>query len=555
MARKKKMKTIKLDNGNVVICDWDIYGKVAGWIDILAKEAKTLDKFGVLSPLILDENNKIIFSAGYISSNNGLPLFNGMGQDYYGQFPGLRECEVTSLKCAIISKDLLKELELPENAGEDIFTDADWCLQALAKGFKNYSTDQLQMKLERGGLARGKAADSMTNLEESYANFKRRWGGQIAATYRIPVVFSGTVAEPTGFAKCARNILRGLTENGCYVLYDNLMGIPEAEDYTNDELVNDIMQTVPNMQYPQITWGLAPLFFKNSGRYKIGFSLYESDPLPQEWIPYLNMMNEIWVASKFMKELYERNGVRVPVYVVPLGTDPAYFHPAIAPAEFDAPERWRFICNATWEPRKNLKNLILAFQAEFSIDDNVCLIIKTANMGLVDDIKTEVEAVNMRKGRAKVYIKEQILPDEAIGSLYTAADCYVSPSRGEGWGMPLHEALACGLPVITTGHGTVKEVLSDSKGKPLPGVHFTPYRSTAARTRYIYMADTKWADPSMPDLMRTMRHVYNNLEKEKTLALQTSEIIRSKYNWFNACKIMTDRIKDIYKKGAKNENS
>ena len=66
------------------------------------------------------------------------------------------------------------------------------------------------------------------------------------------------------------------------------------------------------------------------------------------------------------------------------------------------------------------------------------------------------------------------------------------PSHGEGWGLPIFEALACGLPVITTGYGAPNETLRDDNGEPLPGVHFVDWEEGEAKTSYVYLEDKKW---------------------------------------------------------------
>ena len=52
------------------------------------------------------------------------------------------------------------------------------------------------------------------------------------------------------------------------------------------------------------------------------------------------------------------------------------------------------------------------------------------------------------------------LDDDEVAALYRACDVLVHPYRGEGFAMPVLEAMACGLPVITTGGRAHRRVLS-----------------------------------------------------------------------------------------------
>ena len=132
-----------------------------------------------------------------------------------------------------------------------------------------------------------------------------------------------------------------------------------------------------------------------------------------------------WDRKKFVKA-----GVNVPIYVIHQGIDPNYFHPNYAPMTMDAKEKFKFIVNAAWFPRKNLHNLAVAFQSEFRQGEDVCLIIKTMNLGLNEGIENEVKKIPEDKGAANIYVKEDELPDYKMPSLYTACDCFVLPTHG-----------------------------------------------------------------------------------------------------------------------------
>ena len=55
-----------------------------------------------------------------------------------------------------------------------------------------------------------------------------------------------------------------------------------------------------------------------------------------------------------------------------------------------------------------------------------------------------------------------------MARLYAACDCLVHPFRGEGFGLPIVEAMACGLPVIVTGAGPVLDYASEETAFLIP---------------------------------------------------------------------------------------
>ena len=549
------MKKIVLKNGDVFLYNEEIECKIGGIVAELEAEAEKCESWGVIAPLILSKKDLIFWHGGYIAPNFNMPCSYGGGEKYVGQFPGLRSVTVTLFNCALIKNTLVATLEIPDDLGTgDVFVDADYCLQALAKGFKILATDAVSVRF----LGRDPKKDSPQEYAQQLASssqvFNARWGEYLNKQYKLPVCYQSRVSAPTGFALALSNYMKALSDAGVDVRYNYIGGAPETEPPCEDMQVHAITEKMPDVKMPQIVWGQAPLFFKNSGNYKIGHCEFEGEDWPKSWVPYCNMMDEVWVPTKWDRQKAIRGGVNKPIYVIAQGVDPDYFHPGIAPMESEIPQTFKFIVTAAWLERKNLGNLIKTFCRTFKKTDDVCLIIKTMNLGLVEKIEDEIKKLNIPDDSAWVYVKEEDWPTSSLPSFYTMGQCFVLPTHGEGFGLPIFEALACGIPVITTAFGAPNEYLRDDsdKKKPLPGVHFLDYHLVKSRDRYEYLKDNKWAEPDLNQLAEKMLWVYNNYAKEKEHAMATSKIIRQKFAWSEVVKPIIERLKAIHSEQEKN---
>ena len=103
------------------------------------------------------------------------------------------------------------------------------------------------------------------------------------------------------------------------------------------------------------------------------------------------------------------------------------------------------------------------------------------------------------------------LGDRDMTSLYRAADAFVLPTRGEGWGIPFMEAMAMGLPTIGTrwsGHldfmNDANSYLIDIRGLVVADDEMLKFSPEYRGLRY--------ADPDMEHLMALLRQVRDERE-------------------------------------------
>lgn len=540
------MQIKKLDSGNYLILKEGLEGPMDGWIQRLETIAADLPDFGALSPVVLGPDGKIFWHGGSVLTNNMMPYGYGAGEEYLMQYPGTRETDVVPFVCLLVSGKLMKKQPIVDDMGGDIFEAANFCLTALGNGFKIYSTDAFSVH-NLGDDATGDAvAKFQQRFFASSQSFRKKWGDMLRSRGTTPVCYHTGIGQPTGFAAAARGYIKGLTQLGVKVTYRYMHGDPETELRTGDEYIDDVADFEPDMHMPQVVWAQPPFFFKNSGVYKIGHAEFEGETWPKEWVKQCNMMDELWVPTEWDRNKAIKAGVVVPIYVIYQGIDPDYFHPGILPMRFDVPQSFKFIVNAAWLHRKNLPNLIRAFTNEFKKSEDVALVIKTMNVGLVKSIPEEIEKLHIKDESGWVYVKEHDFEAHQMGSFYTGGQCLVLPTHGEAWGLPIFEALACGTPVITTAYGGPNEVLRDDKKKPIPGVTFTDYRLAPANDNYHYLKGKEWAEPNMIQLAQQMREMYTNYAKYKEAAMKGSDIVRQKFAWDTVCQPIVERLEDIY---------
>lgn len=158
--------------------------------------------------------------------------------------------------------------------------------------------------------------------------------------------------------------------------------------------------------------------------------------------------------------------LRIPaekIVVVPAGVGPEY-HPISDQAALTAVrERYnlprRFILHVgTLEPRKNLIRLMEALRAIAAREPELCLVLVGGKGWLYEDIFASVERLGLTgKVVFPGYIAEADLP-----AVYNLAAVLAYPSLYEGFGIPPLEAMACGVPVVSSNSSSLPEVVGDA---------------------------------------------------------------------------------------------
>ncbi|HEX8915231.1 MAG TPA: glycosyltransferase family 4 protein [Humisphaera sp.] len=233
-------------------------------------------------------------------------------------------------------------------------------------------------------------------------------------------------------------------------------------------------------------------------------------PVPREWIRWMAAADARVVFSRFAADAV-RAATGLPCEVVPHGVDRAVFRPADKPAAkrrvVGDPAAFVVGCVAANQQRKNLPALLNAFAAFAAGKPEVLLYLHAPVVGHWD-----LEALADRLGitdrvRATLnYDPRRGLPDADLATVYNAFDVLALPTMGEGFGLPLLEAQACGVPAVATDCSSCPELLPD------------PAQRVRVRATLVMARNVEQAVVDEADLAAKLDAVYHDAALRRRLA-------------------------------------
>lgn len=240
------------------------------------------------------------------------------------------------------------------------------------------------------------------------------------------------------------------------------------------------------------------------GRVKVMHSYgWEETGFPLDYVNEFNQkLDLVTVVSKFVAKVLRDNGVRIPIAVVGNGVD-HLLHikaEAVPSSTLSLWRSFRFLHVSSCFPRKGADALLTAYGEAFRDTDDVSLIIKTFP-NPHNDVELQVRNWQEKDpGYPHVVVINEDYSDARLCGIYQACHAVVAPSRGEGFGLPVAEAMVFNLPVITTAWSGQLDFADESNA------WMCDYEFAKADSHFGAM-HSAWANPNVAHLAQLMKDV------------------------------------------------
>lgn len=369
-----------------------------------------------------------------------------------------------------------------------------------------------------------------------------------AVNRRFHFIWNSPLLDPSGYADEARHFVLALEDTGHYITSQPIawsrrpLILPSKEEMRFQNMI----RRKPLAGSVFVSHIFAPNFtHREDACLNIGRTMFETDQLPEGWSDACNRMDMVWVPDEFNRQTFLRSGVREEkVRIVPGAIDIAPFDPQGTSLLIEGARDFRFLSVFDWSLRKGWDLLLKSYIEEFSPEEDVSLIIKThSSLGystqqimelasdyIVQVLKRDPERI------PDIVFHDANIPGHQMSDLYRAANCFVLPTRGEGWGRPFMEAMAAGLPTIGTNwSGNTAFMKPDNSYLIECEEVLVP--EACWREIPIYRGH-RWAEPSCDHLRQLMRHVFSHREEAVQTGLRARSHIAREFSYARVSEII-----------------
>jgi glycosyltransferase involved in cell wall biosynthesis len=380
-----------------------------------------------------------------------------------------------------------------------------------------------------------------TYSKESHGSFYLPFNGGEMKNDSPTIEFISDFTGVSGYGEAARSSLRAMIEAELNVkikLNAHDKNTTKFDNYweKDNKLRKKIEEDANNNEKPDVRiWCQTPNMFDKFDKdvFNIGWTLWETSRIPdfdmfniptQNWVSQLNKCDMVWTSCNFSKEIFIKSGVTKQIEVVGHPRNWDLYKKRKTSDKFlmngKKDSSFKFLSVSQWTPRKGFDDLIIAYLNEFTDKDNVNLILKVyvANFDDMSKIKHDIDVIrngiNKQKSRfPQISILFKNIPQEEMPLVYNMCDCFILPSKGEGFGLPIIEAMGSEMLCISPDHTAMKDYINEDNAIVLK--KWQKEYVNGFGGMHVYQSPQCWYRCNTFEIGQAMRKAYNLDDKTR----------------------------------------
>ena len=364
------------------------------------------------------------------------------------------------------------------------------------------------------------------------------------------VVWHGPFFEHRSLAVVNRELSLALLETGRVELYLQHDRPPAFAPESVPRFAPLALRVTRHPNAPDVTvrqvW--PPDFERPRSRRFVLIQPWEFGSLPRAWVRAIaEAVDEVWVPSTFVREEYLTSGVAPEkVAVVPNGVNTELFNPQVPPASLPTRKSFKFLFVGGTISRKGIDVLLRAYRRAFGARDDVTLVIKDFGLDSFykgQGAREQIAALQGAPGAPEIIYLSGDVDEREMASLYNACDCLVQPYRGEGYCLPIVEAMACGKPTVVTNYGAALDFANTANSYLIP--------ASIVRLSEKLVLDMEtvdypyWAEPDCEALTATLRQIYEHPSEAQARGHRAACDVAARHTWARAAHIAAARLEGL----------
>ena len=382
-------------------------------------------------------------------------------------------------------------------------------------------------------------------------------------SFRKKVVIRAPLLSYSGYGTHSRQIFKWLLSNKGIDVYTQIVPWGITPWMINPDLEGGLVDEIMKRSQPANSYDVSiqvqlPNEWDSSlARQNIGVSaVVETDVCNPSWIESCNKMDHIIVPSEFTKSVLQNTGnITTKLSVIPESFYDDITNKDIEPIDLELDTKFNFLIfgqltgNLPENDRKNILNTLKWLCEVFSDDPDVGIVIKT-NSGrnttidkkITGNIMSQVISEIRPGPYPKIHMIHGRMSESEVASLYRheKIKALVSFTRGEGFGLPILEAAASGMPIIATNWSAHTEFLK--LGRYIPVKYNLVNLPNSRIDNNIFIPNAKWAEPDENDAKARLKKFRKSDSIPKKWAAELKEKLVKKYRQSDIEKIYDSHL-------------